>query len=183
MSAPTEGRQGTRVRWLAHQLRKLPNIPGDLQVTVVWSKRGLTSSGKVSSLIDDASTLKLDRAGLPIARDIMPRRFILERTRPLPNVRGRSTARVLAGVTAGLEDFYRRVVEDLVPFVPRPPRLPKEKEPEPSASPEPQLRSVSPYSPTVSERDLRLQCMGARTAPVKAGSGYCDPGGIAADAI
>ena len=30
---------------------------------------------------------------------------------------------VLEGISKGLEDFYLRVVEDLVPFVPRAPRL------------------------------------------------------------
>jgi hypothetical protein len=133
VGAPTEGRQNTRVTWLARQFRRLPDIPDDLQVTVVWSKRGLTSAGPAPAFAKDPSILLHDPQGVPIAKDIMPRRFVLQRTGALHTARGRSTSRVLAGITTGLEDFYRRVVEGLVPYVPPAPRLPKEKEPEPEA--------------------------------------------------
>ncbi len=45
----------------------------------------------------------------------------------LPRGKGRSTAPVLEGIAQGVEDFYKRVVEGLRPYVPPAPQLPKEE--------------------------------------------------------
>lgn len=123
--APTEGRQLTRVRWFARQLRSMHDLPSSLQVTVDWSSRNLISCGLASQLADDASTFLVNRQGVPIPKDVMPRRFLIHWTTSLYRGRGRSTAPVLEGVSRGLEDFYRSVVERLMPYVPPAPRLPK----------------------------------------------------------
>jgi hypothetical protein len=60
----------------------------------------------------------------------MPRRFLLEWTRPLQNGRNRSTTAVLKGVSDDLEGFYRRVVQRLEAYVPPAPKLPKDSAPE-----------------------------------------------------
>ena len=125
VQAPTEGRQLTRVRWFARQLRSIHDLPVSLQVSVDWSSRNLISCGLASQLADDASTFLVTRQGVPIPKDVMPRRFQIYRTTSLCRGRGRSTAPVLDGVSMGLEDFYRSVVERLMPYVPPAPRLPK----------------------------------------------------------
>ncbi len=66
----------------------------------------------------------------------MPRKFVIEWSTALRKGRGRSSAKVLEGIAADLERFYREVVEQLVPYVPRAAKLPKQ---EPEASgPEPE---------------------------------------------
>ena len=124
LRAPTEGRQLTRLRWLARQLRTLPDLPPGLRVTVHWAGRRLSSSVRAADFTESASALLVDAQGAPIPKDVMPRRFLLQLERPVARVRGRSSVRVLAGISSGLEDFYRAVVEDLVPYVRPAPRLP-----------------------------------------------------------
>ena len=48
--APTEGRQTTRINWLARQLRGL-SLPSDLLVTTGWNVRGLFTSAQASPLV------------------------------------------------------------------------------------------------------------------------------------
>ena len=130
VEAPTEGRQATRLRWLGRQLRRLPDLPGDLLVTVVWSKRGLTSTCAAGNFVQDVAAASVDPQGVLIDKSLMPRRFVVHTTGGLQAARGRSTARVAAGITEGLRHFYRGVVEGLVPYVPPAPRLPREAETE-----------------------------------------------------
>jgi hypothetical protein len=46
----------------------------------------------------------------------------------LKKQKGKSTANVLAGISQDLEEFYGRVVQQLVAYVPPAPKLPKERE-------------------------------------------------------
>ncbi len=122
VAAPTEGRQTTRVKWLSRQLRRL-SLPSDLLVTAAWTARGLLTSAPASQLVDNPAALLVDREGASLPKDVNPKLFLLQWTTKLHACRGRSSAPVLEGISKGLEDFYSRVVEDLVPFVPRAPRL------------------------------------------------------------
>ena len=119
---PTEGRQATRIKWLWRQLRRL-SLPSNLLITAEWSGRSLLTSANADRFVEDPSTLLIDRKGAPLPKDATPRRFLIQWTTKLQAGRGRSSARVLEGISKGLEDFYLRVVEGLVPFVPRAPRL------------------------------------------------------------
>jgi len=140
VAAPTEGRQTTRIRWLWRQLRGL-TLPSDLLVTVEWSARNLITSAPASQFAEDPGALLVDRKGAPLPKDVNPRLFLLQWTTRLQAGRGRSSARVLEGISKGLEDFYLRVVEGLVPFVPRAPRLvTKEVQPEDGDSSTPHER-------------------------------------------
>ena len=128
--APTEGRQTTRINWLARQLRGL-SLPSDLLVTTGWNVRGLFTSAQASQIVENPGALLIDRNGASLPKDVEPKFFRLQWTTKLQGSRGGSSAPVLEGISKGLEDFYLRVVEDLVPFVPRAPRLvTKEVEPE-----------------------------------------------------
>jgi len=120
--APTEGRQATRVNWLSRQLRGRPHLT-DLVVIAGWSTRGLSTSASANGLVQNPGALLVDRKGVSVPKDVNPRVFLIQRTTKLQAGRGGSSARVLEGVSKGLEDFYRDVVEGLVPFVPRAPRL------------------------------------------------------------
>jgi hypothetical protein len=69
----------------------------------------------------------------PIPADALPRAFSFEWTRDLQ--KGKGKAVVLDGIMADLEKFYALVVEGIVAFVPRAPKLPPAANPElPSAA-------------------------------------------------
>ncbi|MCK4548344.1 MAG: hypothetical protein KAW17_12985 [Candidatus Eisenbacteria sp.] len=122
VAAPTEGRQATRVKWLSRQLRRL-DLPSDLVVIAEWTARGLLTSAPATQFVADPPMLLVDRNGAALPKDVNPKRFQVQWTTNLLVGRGRSSAPVLEGISKGLEDFYLRVVEGLVPFVPRAPRL------------------------------------------------------------
>jgi len=130
VTAPTEGRQMTRLKWLWRQLRS-SSLPSDLLVTAEWSARNLLTSAPARQFVEDPGTLLVDRKGVSLPKDVDPKLFLLQWTTRLQAGRGRSSVPVLEAISKGLEDFYLRVVEDLVPFVPRAPRLvTKEAQPE-----------------------------------------------------
>jgi len=125
--APTEGRQATRISWLARQLRTIATLPQGLEVLVDWTTRGLETRAIADKFLAQPSVVAVDSRGIPIAKEERPRRFLLSASSRLPRARGRSSSQVLEYVSTSLEDFYRNVVENLVPFVPRAPRLPSDK--------------------------------------------------------
>lgn len=124
---PTEGRQKTRVTWLTRQL-KASDVAKELLVQVRWDKGRVESQARILEAMENPDALLRDSEHQPVPRDAMPRLYRLERTIRLPKGRGRSTVPVLEGIAVGLETFYRKVVENLRPFVPRAPRLSPEQE-------------------------------------------------------
>lgn len=125
--APTEGRQATRIKWLSRQLRedKLPR--GELVTTADWTVRGLTTTAPARDYLKDTNRLCLDKLRAPVPKDANPRSFQIIWTRSLSKGGGRSSAPILEGISMGLEEFYHGVVQDIVPFVPKAPRLVTEK--------------------------------------------------------
>lgn len=126
LDPPTDGRQATRVNWLLRQLRSLSNVPDDLVVTVQWDQRGMLSQGSLRDLVEDGSSLLRDTNKASIPKNAFPKKFLINWTTSLQ--RGRSSEKALEGISVNLERFYRKVVEGLVPYVPRAPKLPNEIE-------------------------------------------------------
>ncbi|MBZ0167949.1 MAG: hypothetical protein K8F29_00730, partial [Kofleriaceae bacterium] len=127
VAAPTEGRQATRVNWLSRQLREDRLPTGELAVTADWTIRGLITTVGARDFLEDTNRLCLDKTGASVPRDANPRSFQVVWTRALSKSRGRSSAPVLKGISDGLEEFYHGVVQDIVPFVPKAPRLDTKK--------------------------------------------------------
>ena len=155
VTAPTEGRQGTRVKWLWRQLRGL-SLPGDLLVTAEWSARNLFTSAPASQFVEDPGALLVDPKGASLPKNVNPKLFLLQWTTRLQAGRGRSSAPVLEAISKGLEGFYLRVVEGLVPYVPRAPRLvTKEMQPENGDSAPPHLHGSEavPGDPTTAAKE------------------------------
>ena len=146
LEPPSEGRASTRVNWLVRQLKSL-EAPEKMIVEVEWDRGRLVSQGRLGDVLADSSCLMRDSNRLPIPRDAVPRRYALEWTTSLPKGKGRSTARVLEGISASLEEFYKRVVEGLLPYVPPAPRLPKEDEAQVAASAASDQPTREPESP------------------------------------
>lgn len=182
--APNEGRLKTRLNWILRQL-KADSLPSGLSLQVEWDHRRLTSEAAVSALQAGHALLLVDPQGKPIPAEAMPRAFRLSWTTRLAKGRGHSGGHVLAGISAGLERFYRDVVEGLVPFVPKAPQLPEEPEPEPTGgeaagptseqpaapststapSPAPSGESVVPEDPAASSYDRESCTQVPETAP------------------
>ena len=95
-----------------------------------WDRRGVTSRTTLGDLQRRGTDLLLKHTdGTSVPKEAMPRNFVLEWTTELRRGRGRSSVRILEGISTDLERFYQDVVEQLVPFVPRAARLPKSTEP------------------------------------------------------
>jgi len=134
LEAPQEGRQQTRINWLARQLRH-DGMPEDVVVKVDWDRKGLMSQSKAGDIREKPEMLLRDGHHQSIPADASPRRFVLEWTRKLQKPQGKSTVRVLEGVSEDLEKFYRGVVENHVPYKAPAPKLLPELEPIMESSP------------------------------------------------
>ena len=121
--APGEGRSKTRLNWLLRHLRG-EALPSGLKLRVDWDRRRLYSEARVDALQEDHTMLMVGSGGEPIAADALPRTFTLSWATGLAKGRGRAGGHVLADISTGVERFYRQVIEGLVPYVPRAPRLP-----------------------------------------------------------
>jgi hypothetical protein len=113
------------VNWIAKQLRSA-TTPEDLVIKVEWDRKNLLSQARAIDLKEKVDCLLRDGHQQLIPDDANPRRFTLEWTRKLQKSKGRSTAPVLEGISHDLEDFYSRVVEKLVAYVPPAPKLARE---------------------------------------------------------
>jgi hypothetical protein len=127
VKAPTEGKTIARIKWMLKQLVS-EEVPDDLVVQVHWGW-GLSSQARIKDLKEQIDSLLWDSNGQKVPQEALPRSFSLKWTIALPKGKGRSTAPVLEGIAEGGDDFYKRVVEGLRPFVPKAPRL-RPEEPE-----------------------------------------------------
>jgi hypothetical protein len=144
---PNEGRLKTRLNWLLRQLIG-NDLPPRLKVQVAWDRRSLASEADLSALQEDYKPLLIDSRGQPIPDNAMPRAYRLSWTTGLAKGRGRDGGHVLVGISSGVERFYRDVIEKLVPFVPKAPKLRSETQSEePSEKVEPTKAASSPVVP------------------------------------
>jgi hypothetical protein len=143
MTAPTEGRAKTRINWLLRQLLS-QDVPDDLMVKVHWDNRKVWSQSRIGELRENIDGLIRGSSGEEVPREASPRSFSLEWTIALPRGKGRSSVRVLDGISEGVQEFYKRVVVSLRPYVPRAPQL-ADEEPKQDAKPrEEDMASKSP---------------------------------------
>ena len=149
-SGPSEGRMKTRLNWLLRQLRT-NDLPKGLSVRVDWNKRGLYSEAKFDALRDGHIPLMVSPNRVVVPADAQPRTFVLSRTTGLATRRGRTGEHVLASIADDAKRFYREVIEGLVPYTPRAPRLPSDEPKQSSSDKEAASASsqrVPPPSPT-----------------------------------
>ena len=124
--APNEGRQLTRIKWLVRQLDGI-TASESMLIRVQWDQRRLESSAKLGDAVRDPT--RLLRCGLESAPpSAFPKKYVLEWTRSLPRGRGKSNAQVLEGVSGRLEEFYGSVVQHLVGYQRKAPKLDKAEE-------------------------------------------------------
>lgn len=118
VKAPSEGRQLTRLKWMTRQLAK---APPEALLHVQWDQKKLKSQARIAEALTDAACLARDVNLQPVPSEALPRAFSVEWTVDLQ--RGKGKAVVLDGIMADLERFYALVVEGIVAFVPKAPKL------------------------------------------------------------
>ncbi|HEU5106360.1 MAG TPA: hypothetical protein VFU11_11025 [Solirubrobacterales bacterium] len=119
VTAPKEGRPQTRINWILRQLGKAPD---DLRVEVQFARTKETTA----LLLKDA---REDPAGMlsPTDPKREPRSFTLSLARPLGTKRGRGERSFVLETRRQVVSFYGDLVEGLVEWRPKAPRLPTEK--------------------------------------------------------
>jgi hypothetical protein len=116
---PKEGRPLTRINWLLRQLKK---APADLRVEVGFAR----TKESTALLLRDA--LENPKALLsPSDPKREPRRFTLSLSRPLGTRRGRGERSFVLETRRQVVSFYGDLVEGLIEWRPKAPRLPAEK--------------------------------------------------------
>lgn len=115
VKAPGEGRPDTRVRWLLRQLR---DAPDDLRVEVRFENTSKSVSALLGEVRDDAKALLLP--GDPKRN---PRRFRLSLSRSMGTKRNNKAGSLIAETRQQAIDFYRELVQNLVEWQPRAPKM------------------------------------------------------------
>ncbi len=132
--APKEGRPKTRVNWL---LRQLADAPGDLRVEVRFSQVRTTRSELLRDCREAPEKLLLEDDP---KRE--PRSFMLAYSKPMGKKRGRAEGSFVAETRRQATDFYRDLVQGLMPPRTKAPKIredeQKEAEPEPAPPPTPE---------------------------------------------
>jgi hypothetical protein len=131
ISAPKEGRPKTRIKWL---LRQLKDAPDGLRVEVHFSQVHWTRSELLRDCRDAPERLLLKDDP---KRD--PRTFTLAMSKPMGRKRGRKEGSFVAETRRQTTDFYRDLVQGLMPPRTKAPKIREEEEKavEPQAVPTP----------------------------------------------
>lgn len=129
VDAPQEQgqRPKTRIGWM---IRQLAGAPEDLRIEVSFQNtRNLTASALLREAREDPERLLL-------AQDAkrLPRTFRLSLTKEMGTKRGKSPGSFIHDSKRQVVGFYRDVVQGLVAWQPRAPRLPSDAAPAPEAA-------------------------------------------------
>lgn len=149
IKSPGEGRPDTRVRWVLRQLRQAPD---DLRVEVRFERSAKTTSALLGEVRDEAKALLL-----PDDRKRNPREFRLSLSRPMGTRRDRKPGSFVAETRQQAIDFYRELVQNLVEWQPKAPKLRRSSAEDSDAG-----RQATPAPPARDDSDAAAH--GAATA-------------------
>jgi hypothetical protein len=141
--APKEGRPKTRVNWL---MRQLKDASGDLRVEVRFARTRSTQSALLRDCRDAPERLLL--ADDPKRE---PRSFMLALSRPMGKKAGRMDGSFISETRRQTTDFYRDLVQGLMPPRTKAPKIREEEQKE-------EVATVVPTSPLeTSEEEARRE--------------------------
>jgi hypothetical protein len=118
VDAPQDGRATTRVKWLERQLRE-GEVPDKLRIDGLLAGSKATTSELLGTVRNDPSVL-VD----PNGRDF--RAFRVSAPTVLGTKRSTGRGSFIDSVLAAVDGFYEGVVQNLQPWKPKAPKLPKE---------------------------------------------------------
>jgi len=147
--APKEGRPKTRVNWL---LRQLADAPGDLRVEVKFSQVRATRSELLRDCRDAPEKLLLEDDP---KRD--PRSFLLAHSKPMGKKRGRKEGSFVAETRRQATDFYRDLVQGLMPPRTKAPKIRHDEQKNAESEEKPPSTSKESEGQARREREASLQ--------------------------
>ena len=115
IDAPREGSLKTRFTWLMRQLKEAPD---DLRVEATFPNARVTTAASLGDVRGDPKLLYY-----PPDQKREPRSFVLARSRPMGQKRGRAEGSFVRETSAQAVEFYRDLVQDLKPWPAPPPKL------------------------------------------------------------
>jgi hypothetical protein len=115
LNAPREGRLRARFGWL---LRQLGDAPDDLRVEAAFPNARVTTTTTLGALRDDPAVLYY-----PPDPKREPRSFVVSRSRPMGQKRGRTEGSFVRETSAQAVEFYRDLVQNLKPWRAPAPKL------------------------------------------------------------
>jgi hypothetical protein len=115
IDAPQEGGLKTRFTWL---LRQLKDAPDDLRVEAVFPNARVTTAASLGDVRTDPKALFYPP---DVKRE--PRSFVLARSKPMGQKRGRAEGSFVRETSAQALEFYRDFVQNLKRWSPSPPKL------------------------------------------------------------
>lgn len=115
IDAPREGSLKTRFTWLMRQLKEAPD---DLRVEAAFPSARVTTAASLGDVRGDPKLLYY-----PPDPKREPRSFVLARSRPMGQKRGRAEGSFVRETSAQAVEFYRDLVQDLKPWPAPPPKL------------------------------------------------------------
>jgi hypothetical protein len=120
IDAPREGRHRARFSWL---IRQLGDAPDDLRVEAAFPNARATTAASLGSVREDSAALRY-----PPEPKREPRAFVLARSRPMGQKRGRAEGSFVRETSAQAVEFYRDLVQNLKPWHAPAPKLRTESE-------------------------------------------------------
>jgi hypothetical protein len=119
VKAPKEGRPLTRINWMLRQLKK---APADLRVETRFAR-----TKEATALLLGEAQEEPRQLLCPADPKREPRAFTLSLARPLGTKRGRGERSFVSETRRQVVDFYANLVEGLVEWHPKAPKLPADK--------------------------------------------------------
>jgi hypothetical protein len=119
-------RQKTNINWLLTQLRKGDEVPSGLIIDIEWDARPrVIWRNTLETLKVAVKNPFRDKEKSVIDKKVMPRKFILEWAVEWGKVK--KSEQILDFVYNHLVQFYRRVIEEIVPYQEKPSLMPAEE--------------------------------------------------------
>lgn len=120
MDAPREGKQRARFNWL---IKQLADAPDDLRVEAAFPNARVTTAASLGSVRENPTVLFY-----PPDPRREPRAFVLARSRPMGQKRGRAEGSFVRETSAQAVEFYRDLLQNLKRWTAPAPKLRSEPE-------------------------------------------------------
>jgi hypothetical protein len=120
IDAPREGKQRARFNWL---IKQLSDAHDDLRVEAAFPNARVTTAASLGSVREDPTILFY-----PPDPQREPRAFVLARSRPMGQKKGRAEGSFVRETSAQAVEFYRDLLQHLKPWTAPAPKLRSEPE-------------------------------------------------------
>jgi hypothetical protein len=115
IDAPREGGLKARFNWL---IRQTKDAPDDLRIEAAFPNARVTTAACLGDVRADPKDLYY-----PADPKRAPKAFVLARSRPMGQKRGRAEGSFVRETSAQAVEFYRDLVQNIKPWTPPPPKL------------------------------------------------------------